>query len=130
MNDQIPIRLGPINRPTTVNVSGFVRRDGCLFMSDDTRELIARIVTAVCAAFGVAEEALISKARPERLAWPRQIAMSLCYQPPAVSLNDVGSHFGGRDHSTVLHAVQRVKARCETDPKSLAEFERVKGMVR
>ncbi len=59
---------------------------------------------------------LTGKRRPEKISFPRQIAMSLARKFTACSLSIIGQAFGGRDHGTVLHACQVVKDRMETDP--------------
>lgn len=67
-----------------------------------------------------------NKHRTAKLAWARQVAMTLCYQMCRLSLGEVGREFGMRDHGTVLHAVKHVKDRCETDAKVRAEVQRIK----
>jgi chromosomal replication initiator protein len=58
---------------------------------------------------------MISKRRPENIAFPRQIAMFLSRHMTESSLNTIGEAFGGRDHGTVLHACRLVKDRMEVD---------------
>ena len=52
---------------------------------------------------------MTSKRRPEHIAFPRQIAMYLCRELTDLSLPKIGERFGGRDHSTVVFAVNKVK---------------------
>ena len=56
-------------------------------------------------------EELLSTARTARIAWPRQVAMYLARELTGESLPAIGRHFGGRDHTTVLHAWRRTGAR-------------------
>jgi chromosomal replication initiator protein len=58
---------------------------------------------------------MLSKRRPENIAFPRQIAMYLSRHLTESSLSTIGEAFGGRDHGTVLHACRQVKDRMETD---------------
>jgi chromosomal replication initiator protein len=58
---------------------------------------------------------MVSKRRPENIAFPRQIAMFLARHLTESSLNTIGEAFGGRDHGTVLHACRLVKDRMEID---------------
>lgn len=58
---------------------------------------------------------MISKRRPEYIAFPRQVAMYLARQLTGSSLNTIGAAFGGRDHGTVLHACRLVKNRMDVD---------------
>jgi chromosomal replication initiator protein len=59
---------------------------------------------------------MVSRRRPEHIAFPRQVAMFLARQMTESSLNAIGEAFGGRDHGTVLHACRLVKDRMEVDP--------------
>jgi chromosomal replication initiator protein len=76
---------------------------------------IADIQTAACAQFNISLEELISSTRSARVAWPRQLAMYLAREFTAESLPAIGRHFGGRDHTTVLHAHRRATARIASD---------------
>jgi len=60
--------------------------------------------------FGVPEKSLINKRRTQPLALARQIAMYLCRKMTDNSLKSIGLYFGGRDHSTVIHAVNTIKS--------------------
>ena len=120
----VRLRFGAINRPTTINVSGFTTRD----YSPKVVQGLEAVVLAICRAFGIERQFLLSSSRREDVAWPRQLGMALAYERDGYSLHSVGEYFG-RDYSTVLHAVQRVKARCETDGKCREQLERVKGMI-
>ena len=59
---------------------------------------------------------LHSARRARRVARPRQVAMYLARELTSRSLPDIGRRFGGRDHTTVLHACRRIEALCGTDP--------------
>jgi chromosomal replication initiator protein len=56
-----------------------------------------------------------SKRRPANIAKPRQIAMYLAKEMTQKSLPEIGSAFGGRDHTTVLHAVRKINKERQTD---------------
>jgi chromosomal replication initiator protein len=79
---------------------------------------VAEIQSATCEHFGISTEELLSSARTQRLAWPRQLAMYLARELTGESLPAIGRHFGGRDHTTVLHACRRTSARLATDDAS------------
>ena len=51
---------------------------------------------------------LKAKSRKRELVYPRQVAMYLAKEKTDLSLKSIGYHFGGRDHSTVIHAVQTI----------------------
>jgi chromosomal replication initiator protein len=71
----------------------------------------------------------VSKQRSRRVARPRQIAMYLSRQLTERSLPEIGKHFGGRDHTTVLHACRRIEALCNADPMFRHEIEFLKNVL-
>ncbi|NDD66299.1 chromosomal replication initiator protein DnaA [bacterium] len=68
--------------------------------------------------FNVSTMDLISKSRTRDLAYPRQIAMYLARELTNASLPKIGEHFGNRDHSTVMHACDKVKSMIDSDPET------------
>jgi chromosomal replication initiator protein len=66
------------------------------------------ILTLVCERFDVKISELQSKKRTNAIAYPRQIAMYLARQITRHSLEEIGGFFGGRDHSTVIYAVEKI----------------------
>jgi chromosomal replication initiator protein len=79
------------------------------------RRTIREIQLATCEAFGVGLDDLLSPSRAARVTWPRQVAMYLSRELTERTLPAIGDAFGGRDHSTVLHAVKRTNQRIATD---------------
>jgi len=71
------------------------------------------VIRAVSEYFSVRVSEILSKRRNRAVARPRQIAMSLCKEFTELSLPEIGEAFGGRDHTTVLHACKQVKQLCE-----------------
>lgn len=69
----------------------------------------------VCETYGIRKDEIISKRRSRVVVVPRQIAMYLCRELTEMSLPEIGSLFGGRDHTTVMHAVDKVKEMMEKD---------------
>ncbi|MCW2969406.1 MAG: chromosomal replication initiator protein DnaA [Solirubrobacterales bacterium] len=76
---------------------------------------IADIQAAACTCFGLSPQELLSPSRTPRVAWPRQLAMYLSRELTSESLPAIGRQFGGRDHTTVLHAWRRTSARIAAD---------------
>jgi chromosomal replication initiator protein len=76
---------------------------------------IADIQLVVSQHFGIGREELLAPGRAARVAWPRQLAMYLSRELTSESLPEIGRHFGGRDHTTVLHACRRAAARIADD---------------
>ena len=62
-------------------------------------------------------------AKCEEFAWPRLVAMALCYELADVSARAVGARFGGRDHGAVLYAVKAMANRCATCQVSAEQVE-------
>jgi chromosomal replication initiator protein len=79
---------------------------------------VVDIQAAACEYFGVTLEELLSGGRAPRLARPRQVAMYLARELTGESLPAIGRQFGGRDHTTVLHAWRRIKGRVTVDDKT------------
>jgi chromosomal replication initiator protein len=65
--------------------------------------------------FGVSEESLRGKRRTDTIAFPRQVGMYITRSITELSLADIGAKFGGRDHTTVLHACQKIENLMQTD---------------
>lgn len=73
------------------------------------------IIREVCKFYGIEENALRGQSRVKDTATARQIAMYLIRSQTTLSLNDIGREFGNRDHTTVLHAINRVEERMKND---------------
>jgi len=76
---------------------------------------IGQIQATVASHFGITPAELISASRSSRVAWPRQLAMYLARELTSESLPAIGRLFGGRDHTTVMHACRRTSARIDAD---------------
>ena len=85
--------------------------------NESLRLTMERIQKTVCEEFGLDLNDMVSKRRAQVVARPRQIAMSLCKSLTRKSLPEIGRKFGGRDHTTVLHAVKRIKELRAKDPE-------------
>ena len=75
--------------------------------------------------FNVRLQDLLSKRRVRSLARPRQIAMSLSKELTGHSLPEIGEAFGGRDHTTVMHACKTIRKFVETDPRMRQDWEQL-----
>src|SRR5262249_49466509 len=78
---------------------------------------VDRIVARVAAAFGGRPKDLLGPSRLRAILVPRQVAMYLAREMAKLSLVQIGRQFGGRDHTTVLHAVRTVEGALAADPK-------------
>jgi chromosomal replication initiator protein len=77
---------------------------------------IQDIVDTVTGYYSLRLSDLLSKRRHKSIALPRQICMWLARRHTRYSLQEIGGYFGGRDHTTVMHAVSAVKIKRERDP--------------
>ncbi len=89
----------------------------------ERRVTVDEIQKAASEHFGLKQADLISEHRARAVARPRQAAMWLAKQLTTRSLPDIGRRFGGRDHTTVLHAVRRIEALRATDPQLARDLE-------
>ena len=81
------------------------------------------IQDAACSHFGLTRDELLSRSRTERVMWPRQAAMYLAKELTEHSLPTIGRAFGGRDHTTVLHAWRRVAVHIAASPTAYADID-------
>lgn len=85
-----------------------------------TSVTVATIQQVVAREWSVTPDGLRSKTRTKQLTVPRQVAMFLCRELLGLQLVEIGNAFGGRDHSTVIHSLDRVTQDMVTEP-SFAE---------
>jgi chromosomal replication initiator protein len=90
---------------------------------------IAEIQTAACEQFGISSDELLSTSRAARISGPRQVAMYLAREMTDESLPAIGRHFGGRDHTTVLHAWRRTATRITLDTSTRAAVEKLRTRI-
>lgn len=74
------------------------------------------IIQATAEYFKLKKEEFFSKKRTQNIAYPRQIAMYLCRELADLSYPRIGELFGGRDHTTVIHAYEKIVKKIKEDP--------------
>lgn len=77
---------------------------------------IEEIQRITCKYFNISDDLVRAKTRKREVVQARQVAMYFCKEFTQHSLKTIGLHFGGRDHSTVIHAIQSVENQLETTP--------------
>jgi len=92
----------------TVDLAEQVLRDVYPGGDDASAVTIDRIQEIVCDRFALTAVELVSKRRSQAVAYPRQVAMYLCRELTDASLPKIGKEFGGRDHTTVMHANAKI----------------------
>ena len=86
---------------------------------------IESIQSTVSEYFHLNRDDLLSKSRTRHITHPRQIAMYLCRRHTEASFPVIGDRFGGRDHTTVIHATQVIERRMQHDTKLRDTIERL-----
>jgi chromosomal replication initiator protein len=94
-----------------------------------TPRTIADIQHAACEQFDISADELISPARTTRISWPRQLAMYLSRELTSESLPSIGRQFGGRDHTTVLHAWRRTSERLDSDARTRTAIDSLRDRL-
>jgi chromosomal replication initiator protein len=99
---------------------------------DDTQKTISveNIIQEVIEYFNIKLSDIKGKTRLREVVMPRQIAMYLAKEFTPLSLKNIGYHFGGRDHSTVIHAIQTVNDQMGIDKKIAEQVNDLKSKIK
>ena len=116
-----------IGRAITLETTQEVLHD--LLRANDRRISIDDIQKQVAAHFNIRLADMHSARRARSIARPRQVAMYLAKQLTSRSLPEIGRKFGGRDHTTVMHAVRKVEELRDTDASFAEDLELLKRML-
>jgi len=107
-------------RPITQDFAREALRD--MLAAQERQVTIENIQKVVAEYFQIRAADMLSPKRTRSIARPRQIAMALSKELTNRSLPEIGSAFGGRDHTTVLHATRKVQELCESDPRVAEDY--------
>lgn len=124
------------HRVVTVDLAREALRDKLRSNADNAAPRTERqdrmgvIQQRVAAEWGVTVEGLQSKTRTKTLTIPRQVAMYLAREILGLQLVEIGQAFGGRDHSTVIHSLERVAETMKESAEFRSRVERVRETVR
>lgn len=102
---------------------------GDLHHSQDKVINIDYIQNAVAKYYNLTQNDFKIKRRSGDIAYPRQIAMYLCKQLTTSTLVDIGRQFGGRDHTTVLYACNRIEEEININPNTKMIVDNIKKMI-
>ena len=100
--------------PITISLAEEVLQD--LVRRVERRVGIPEILRETCRYFGVTEDQVRGPRRTSQLTRPRQVSMFLSRSHTRHSLGEIGSHFGHRDHTTVMHSIEKISCLMESDP--------------
>jgi chromosomal replication initiator protein len=98
-------------------------------LETETSLTITSIQQIVAKEWGVTPEGLRSKTRTKMLTIPRQIAMFLTRDLLGIQLVEIGNAFGGRDHSTVIHSIDKTTETLRSDPVFKARLYKIRGIL-
>jgi chromosomal replication initiator protein len=116
-----------VGRPITIETTQEVLRD--LLRANDRRVTIDEIQKRVAEHYNIRVADMHSARRARAVARPRQVAMYLAKQLTSRSLPEIGRKFGGRDHTTVMHAVRKVEELCSMDSGFCEDVELLRRML-
>ncbi|MBQ7021891.1 MAG: chromosomal replication initiator protein DnaA, partial [Phascolarctobacterium sp.] len=88
------------------------------------------ITQAVAEHYHIKVDELFNKKRTQNIAYPRQIAMYLCRELADMSYPRIGELFGGRDHTTVIHAYEKISNKSKIDSKLQNDLNALKDLLK
>lgn len=100
-----------------------------LSKSSFVKNNIQKIQQVVAEYYNITVEDLKSKKRKASIAFPRQIAIYLCRTMTDESFPKIGIQFGGRDHSTVMHSVDKIETEIKTNPQFKSIIDALKSKI-
>jgi chromosomal replication initiator protein len=101
-----------------------------IYPSTEVTLTVVEIQRAVAKHYGVSQTELLANSRRTHVAWPRQVAIYLARELANASLHSLGEQFGGRTHTTVLHAYKRVADRLGVDKQAALDVQRLASTLR
>ncbi len=116
-----------VGRPITMEMTRDVLQD--LIRANDRKVTIDEIQRTVADYYNLRLAEMLSQRRARVIARPRQVAMHLSKQLTSRSLPEIGRRFGGRDHTTVMHAVRKIEDLCKSDSQLGEDITRLTRML-
>ncbi|MFA5072831.1 MAG: chromosomal replication initiator protein DnaA [Nitrospirota bacterium] len=119
------VKLGAVSSLTNTEITQELAKNELKYLIDNREKVITKdmVQKVVAEAFGIKATDLKSKRRTKTIVLPRQVAMHLCRLFAGSSLPEIGAFFGGKDHSTVIHACKVIEEKKEKDPELKATIE-------
>jgi chromosomal replication initiator protein len=116
--------------PLTVDTARTVLKDILGAPEHATPVTIDQVQRVVARHFNLDIRDMKSKRRTDAIAFPRQVAMYLCRTLTELSTIEIGNGFGGKDHTTVMHACTKIKGKLSGDPYFVALVNKITQDIR
>ena len=120
-------RASLINTPITMEMSEWAINE--IISSKEKVISSEYIQETVAKYFNVDVKDIVGQKRSADIVFPRQIAMYLCRSIPQISLPQIGKDFGGRDHTTVLHACNKIEKEIKINKNTKMIVDSVKNII-
>ena len=104
-------------------VAGVAKLENREITMDDIKKTVSNF-------YNISINTIESKSRKHEIALARQMCMQISKKLTNLSLKSIGAHFGGRDHSTVLHSCRAIDNYLETDKKVKSDYERIVSEIK
>jgi chromosomal replication initiator protein len=125
------IRIGAFSKLTrtddTLDLAKDVLRN--IIKTEEQSVPIESIQKCVASHFNLRVSDLKAKKKTKQIVLARQIAIYLSRKLSKLSLVEIGERFGGKDHSTVLHAIKKIEHHIRTDQRILGNIEKIKSKI-
>ena len=119
------VKLGAVSSLTNMEITQELAKNELKYLIDNRDKVLTKemVQKAVADVFGVKISDLKSKRRTKAVVLPRQVAMYLCRTLAGSSLPEIGAFFGGKDHSSVIHACKVIEEKKEKDHELRATID-------
>ncbi len=119
------VKLGAVSSLTNTEITQELAKNELKHLIDNREKIISNelVQKIVAESYGIKISDLKSKRRTKTVVLPRQVAMYLCRNLANASLPEIGNFFGGKDHSTVIHAIKVIEEKKGKDADLRARIE-------
>jgi len=114
-------------QPITLEIAQEKLRDVLASPPHLSIEIIQKAVADI---YSLSVNDLKGKKRNQKIVYPRQLAMYICREMTDFSTTEIGEAFGGRDHTTVMHSIEKIKGLFITDPSLDSTIESLKRTIK
>ena len=125
---QIVARSRLINKKVDISLAEEALKD--LISPNNKKEITTEYIAGIVAEhYGITAADILSTKKSRNVAYPRQICMYLCRSLLDISLKDIGNNLGKRDHTTILHGINKIEADMKTDTALANAIEVLKKKI-